>query len=208
MLPCCILRAAVRCQGATPYRLDVTVRALRRNAKRTWWTSTNQTVAICVSDGKRGSPACAGCCSAPSALIRTYQTSHGRRIVTIGMPYPDAPRCGPRDVATREVRQPGRATHELLHPSSARNRRTRARPHETVLASQRTRCRRRPSSLARPSSHRRPRPMLPTVARCPLPPAEHARTRASHWKVSHRSRVPTSQSRALAKSPTQGAVSA
>lgn len=30
MLPCCILRAAVRCQGATPYRLDVTVRALRR----------------------------------------------------------------------------------------------------------------------------------------------------------------------------------
>ena len=87
MLPCCILRAVLRCQGATPYRLDVTVRALRRNAKRTWWTSTNQTVAICVSDGKRGSPACAGCCSAPSALIRTYQTSHGRRIVTIGMPY-------------------------------------------------------------------------------------------------------------------------
>ena len=41
---------------------------------------------------------------------------------------------GPRDVATREVRQPGRATRELLHPSSAGNRRTRARPRETVLA--------------------------------------------------------------------------
>lgn len=83
--------------------------------------------------GNGGSPACAGC-SAPSALIRTYQTSHGRLIVTMGMPYPDALRSGPRDVATREVRQPGRATHELLHPSSARNRRTRAQPRETVLA--------------------------------------------------------------------------